>query len=121
VNLTAAGEPLTYRASELVTSSRSDAGSVFRHISTSGLVPLAIAVGPNRNLGLLQVREWYDVSVIFSSSSPSQNNGILVDKLVGVGTGRWQTSRCNTPGKNHGRVHYNDGDIIGLIKVEINE
>jgi hypothetical protein len=41
--------------------------------------------------------------------------------LVGVGTGHWQTSRCNTPGKNHGRVHYNDGDIIGLIKVEINE
>jgi hypothetical protein len=54
----------------------------------------------------------------FITVSSSQNNDIQFDELVGVDTGYWQANSDNTFGKNNGRVHYNDVDIICLFQIK---
>ncbi len=55
---------------------------------------------------------------ISNSCSPSHNNSRLVDVLVGICTGRWQTNRDNKFVKSHRCVQCYDGDVIGLIRTK---
>jgi hypothetical protein len=56
-----------------------------------------------------------------TSCSPSYNNSRLIDVLVLVRTGCWQTNRYQKVGKNHGIFQCYDGNVIGLTQIKINQ